>query len=92
MTTPKLFDKEWRTGDREKAKLLARAYVADNRERLASSLASLARGELVALVSEYRKAGKDTERIIVDMWLISEYEPQKITGKINIGTPPEGTE
>ena len=83
------FAKEWREGDRGLAKDMARAYVADNPQQF-DVLKEYSRDELVVLLGDYRDAGRDEEQIVVDMWLLSEFEPQKITGAITIGTPPEG--
>jgi len=83
------FDKEWREGDRAKAKEMAVAYVADNRATLLRLYGSTTRDELVGLVTQYRDTGDNEARIMVDMWLLAGFEPQKISGSINIGPPPE---
>ena len=78
------FDKEWRHGDRNKAKGMAVAYVNAHREELARALGRLSLVELVHLVSDLRSQGKDRARVIVDMWLLNEFEPQKIGGSVNV--------
>lgn len=79
------FDREWRTGDRERARELACAYVAAHRAALAPYLGGLSIDELVALVTAYRGMGREDDRIVVDMWLLSEHPPQQISGSIRMG-------
>lgn len=74
------FDREWKTGDRGKAKTLAKAYVAANRAHLLQHLEGLDIPALVAMVTAYRQAGRHEDAKVVDMWLLSEFEPQRITG------------
>ncbi len=83
------FDKEWREGDRSMAKEMAKAYVADNRGPMGAAFDRLTRDELVGLVTQYRNEGTDEKRLLVDMWLLAGFEPQQISGSINIGPPPE---
>ena len=66
--------------ERPFAKDLARAYVDAHRAELSLHLAHLTLEELVELVKQYRKAGREEDRIVTDMWLLSEYDPQIITG------------
>lgn len=80
------FDREWKEGDREKARQMARDYVAANRERL-QALERLTLPDLVERVSQCRAEGREEDRLVTDMWLLSEYQPQKIVGGINL--PPE---
>lgn len=79
------FEHEWRNGDRDVARGMARAYVAANRERLSPELSRYDLPGLVRLVEAYRDAGREDDRIITDMWLLSEYEPQRVVGAISIG-------
>lgn len=65
---------------------MAKDYVAANREELSPILSKFTLEGLVDLVSSYRRAGREEDRIITDMWLLSEYEPQNITGSITVGT------
>jgi hypothetical protein len=81
----KKFDREWRTGDRAKAKGLAKSYVDAHREEINKLLAPYTREQLVELIDQYRQVGREEDRLVVDMYLLSEYEPQKITGELNIG-------
>ena len=83
-----VFEKEWREGDRSMAKEMAKAYVADNRTTMGAAFDGLTRDDLVALVTQYRDDGTDEKRLLVDMWLLSEFAPQQITGSIQIGAPP----
>ena len=80
------FENEWHHGDRTKARQMAKDYVAANREELSPILSKFTLEGLVDLVSSYRRAGREEDRIITDMWLLSEYEPQNITGSITVGT------
>lgn len=79
------FEDEWRHGDRSVAKQLAREYVDRNRARLSTLLGSYDLQGLVELVQLYRDGGQEENRIICDMWLLSEHQPQKISGEIRIG-------
>lgn len=82
------FDYEWRLGHRDKAREIARAYVNARRYELAPILQRYTLEELVREVSALRNAGRHADRIVVDMWLLSEYEPQAIVGVIDVTLPP----
>ena len=79
------FHRTWKSGDHEGARVQARAYVARHRAELEPILAPLTLVELVDLVVAYRNAGREEDRIVTDMWLLSEYAPQNITGSLIIG-------
>lgn len=79
-----LFDYEWREGDRVKAKEIAIAYVNRRRDELARIFGNYSRDDLVGQVEALRNEKRHADRIIVDMWLLSEYEPQQIIGTLNI--------
>jgi hypothetical protein len=81
------FDYEWRKGDRILAKQIASDYINDNRSTLEPLLGGKSLEELVQMVSGYRDQHKETDRIVCDMWLQAEFEPQHISGAINIGPP-----
>jgi len=81
------FDFEWREGNRAVAKEIATAYINDNRATLDSLLGGKSLDELVKMVEGYREQHKETDRIVCDMWLQAEFEPQHISGAINIGPP-----
>ncbi len=83
------FDREWRTGNRDRARQMARNYVASHREEIAPVLQPLTLAEIVVLVGEYRARGLETDRIIADMWLLTEYPPQHITGTVSLGAGQE---
>lgn len=82
------FDYEWREGDREKAKEIAKNYVNTHRDFLEPIFMQYTREMLVVEVEALRRFKRLSDRIVVDMWLLSEYEPQQITGEINVILPP----
>ena len=82
------FNQEWKDGDRVRAKAMAVVYINEHRGDLTKILGPMSLEEIVALISEYRKKGKESDRIVADMWLLSEYAPQHISGGINIGGKP----
>lgn len=94
MVTPAEFEREWRTGDRARAREMAREYAEADRTRLdqwifdavqASRAGALVtREELVRLVDQYRELGDETARLLVEMILLVDYPPQRITGDIRI--------
>jgi hypothetical protein len=77
------FDHEWKHGDRGVARGLARAYIGRRRSELAPALEPYSLEDLVQLIDAYRAAGREDDRIIADMWLLTNYDPQRITGTIN---------
>lgn len=92
------FDAEWKTGDRAAARDMAKAYVAANRDAIMPTLRGAIRTlrearldddpdipDLVRLVDNYRAAGDEESRILVDMLLLANYQPQQITGSVNLG-------
>lgn len=81
------FDYEWREGDRDKAREIAKTYVNKHREFLEPVLMRYTREMLVREVEALRRFKRLSDRIVVDMWLLSEYEPQQITGEINVTLP-----
>ena len=94
------FDNEWKTGDRAKAKEMAREYVEANRDNLMANIQAAVRTvrearlddspsivDLVDLVSAYRAAGFEEDRILVDMVLLADYQPQRITGAVTLSKP-----
>lgn len=81
------FDYEWREGSRDKAREIAKAYVNKHREFLEPVLMQYTREMLVYEVEALRRFKRLSDRIVVDMWLLSEYEPVEIVGKINVTLP-----
>lgn len=79
------FVAEWKSGRRDEARAIARAYIDAHRAELAPQLEPYSLDDLVRLVSAYRQAGREEDRIVADMWLLTEYEPQRITGTIHMG-------
>lgn len=88
MTHPDVarFDNEWKNGDRVAAKAMAKEYVAAHKGELEPILSKFTVEGLVDLVTAYRNAGREEDRIVTDMWLLSEYEPQNISGRLLVGT------
>lgn len=80
------FDYEWREGDRTKAKQIAKDYINSRRVELTAIFSKYSLEDLVRECEALRIAGRISDRIIVDMWLMSEYEPQNITGTLTIGS------
>lgn len=78
------FDYEWREGDRGKARQIAKDYINRRRDELAPIFSKYTLEGLVDQVTALRNAGRHADRIIVDMWLLSEFEPQNITGELVI--------
>lgn len=72
------FDREWRKGDRELARKIAKEYIADRREELAPLLANLTVNEMVALIEGYRAKGDESSRTVADMWLLT--QPSRASG------------
>ena len=87
MTHPDVarFDNEWKGGDRARAKVMAKEYVAAHKGELEPILSKFTIEGLVDLVTAYRNAGREEDRLVTDMWLLSEYEPQNITGQLLVG-------
>lgn len=79
------FDYEWREGDRDKAREIAKDYINANRLRLTKVFSGYTLEDLVREVDALRAAGRHSDRIIVDMWLLAEYQPQDISGELRIG-------
>ena len=84
---PYLFDKLWKEGNRDEAKDVARRYINDHRHQLAPILESMSLEDIVQMIDSYRAAGKEEDRIIADMWLITQYEPRRIQGAVHLGNP-----
>ena len=85
MTTPEEFQALWDSGKENHiaARELAREYVKENRDTLWPTLGPMNLIDLVRLVDQLRAAGQERERIIVDMWLLAEHEPQQIGASVN---------
>jgi hypothetical protein len=74
-----IFTEHWENGDRESARASAKYFVAERSDDLAP-LRQYTIEQLVGLVDVLRDTGLDYERLIVDIWLAAEYEPQMIRG------------
>jgi len=77
-------DREWKTGDRGRARELATEYVNANPDRFAA-YESLTIPELVGFVSTFRANGNEEGRQLVDAFLLARHEPQKIGGEMRVG-------
>lgn len=84
MVTPHEFDQEWQSGDRDRAREMAREYVQAHASMLGPMLTATIE-ELVAMVTICRRNGDEENRIIADMVLQVVHGPQDITGTANIG-------
>lgn len=78
------FDAEWKTGDRDKARQIASAYVLEKGDYFAK-WADLSVEQLVTMVDEAREQNQEDRRIELDMYLLHRFAPQHITGKLNQG-------
>lgn len=83
------FDREWKAGNRGLARQIASFYVEQHRGDLESVLGGKTLEQIVAMVDGYRGAGLEEDRLIAEMWLLSEHQPQKITGTMNMGGAPK---
>lgn len=88
MVSPLAFDREWREGDRERATEMAREYIDEHREALAPLLEPMSLEDVVSLIDQYRKVGREEDRIVADMWLLVNYPPQNISGTFHLGGKP----
>lgn len=79
------FVDEWRHGDRSLAKAMAKEYVEAHRAQIAPLLEPRIREEIVAMIDGARLEGRDADVAIAEMWLLTEYEPQRISGSLNLG-------
>lgn len=78
------FDTAWKDKQRENAKTIAKAYIEENRSNL-QRFENMTLEDLVQNIDAARRLGNEEERILTDMWLLSEYEPQNIEGSIRMG-------
>lgn len=74
-------DNEWMSGDRAVARAMATVYVGAHPE-LSARYGALDIPALVALVESARTAGDEDERRRIDAWLLSEHQPQVLTGRM----------
>ena len=82
MVTPEQFDEEWKSGDRDLAREMARAYVDANG---LDAMRAMSIEELVEIVKACRRVGDEHGRIVADMVLLATHAPQAISGSVNIG-------
>ena len=74
----------WNTESGPIRRAAAKPYVAARGTELAT-LQQYTRDELVSMVSAARRAGEVDRVLEIDAWLMSEYEPQNITGRLRPG-------
>jgi hypothetical protein len=80
------FDSWWKIREhRDKALKMAKSFYEVFRDPLFPYLAGLTREELVELVSHYRNEKRETERIVVDMWLMNRFTPPHVVGVLRLG-------
>ena len=91
------FIHEWETGDREKARHMAKEYVASHRETLEPLIQAAVRQlrearledpptkeDLVALVSAYRNNGDTESANLIKLVVQAGYGPQKVAGSVRL--------
>lgn len=78
----KTFADAWGVSPKDWPKLrgMATAYVTANKAALSAKFDKLTREDLVAVVGMARKQGREDDKWAAEAWLLSEYEPQAITG------------
>lgn len=83
------FQAKWVLGkgpSRDEAKRIAIGYTEAHKAALAPVLEPLSLEDIVHLIDAYREVGGREEDIaIAECWLLSEYEPQNISGAIQLG-------
>lgn len=81
------FKSTWDNRDtRPQAKGLATAYVNSHKAEMEVLFKDLTLEQIVAQVDFYRSQGRAEDVIKADMWLLANFEPQKIVG--TYGPPP----
>lgn len=79
------FNEKWANrATRSEAKEIAQRYIQKDLE-LQSLCVPLSLEELVTLVDIARARGDDEQRIKLDMWLLANFEPQRIVGSMRTG-------
>lgn len=75
------FDYEWREGDRLQAIQIAVSFVNLYRDQLTPLYSKYTLEDLVHEIDELRKCGAERhhDRLVTDMWILSEYPLQHIT-------------
>lgn len=71
--------------DIPRAHELAKAYVTAHRARMETAYTRWTREELVQMVSMFRQKGDRLAQLDIEAWLLSEYEPQRIIGRVRPG-------
>jgi len=79
--TPEEFKEEWDRGKEyhDSARQMAKQYMQDHRDEYFPVLGPLSREDLAALVSKLRAESRPRDVIIVEMWLLANFEPQNIS-------------
>jgi len=74
----------WEVDDIAAKRNVARQYVEAHRERL-QVYQKYTRDELVTMVGARRRAGDWGGAVEISAWILTEYEPQHITGRLRPG-------
>lgn len=76
------FEFEWREGSRERAMQVAKDFVNRYRDDLTAIYSKYDREGLVKEMDELRKCGAERhhDRLVTDMWILSEFPLGNITG------------
>jgi hypothetical protein len=78
------FREEWKTGDRDKARMTAIDHASEM-SHLNKALYSYDLEDIVLLCESYRHYGNEDSATFVEMFQLCEFDPQKITGEMNLG-------
>lgn len=92
------FDREWKTGDRARARQIACDYVETHKSEVEAQISKAIQAlreakmtspptveELVSLVDQYREAQDESSRLLVSAYLKARHGNQVIVGRGNIG-------
>ena len=75
------FERLWHSGQRDIAREFARHFVDTNRDTMRKLYGDYTLEDLVVVVDTYRINNDRLNRIVTEIWITSEYEPQKISGQ-----------
>jgi len=66
--------------NRHQAKAQAQAYCTEHEAKLAAVFADLTLEQMVEQVDFYRSVGREDDVVKAEMWLLTHFQPQVITG------------